>query len=38
MKLKSHIIIILQKFYNLRRTNSADWLSRAGIFKKWTHI
>ena len=30
--------IRLQKFYNLRRANDADWLSRAGIFKKWAHI
>ena len=30
--------IRFQKFYNLRRANDADWLSRAAKFKKWAHI
>ena len=30
--------IRLQKFYNLRRVINADWLSRAGIFKKWAYV
>ena len=30
--------IRFQEFYNLRRANDADWLSRAAKFKKWAHI